>query len=752
MITIQKKVGDTTKAVNQTKDLAKIQLALFSIGILSKSAFKKEMLDLLLPSNSNSSKAILTSEFESISTKLNHLPKTSKQIPRSKIPLTIAAIRKFQKNIVGSSSPDGRIDPGFGTLKKLVATVKALPKPKPRPAEPTNVPTHVPDSFETGSTGTRIDPGNQVTQIGENIVINVSVDRKTSQKKISISKARSFITKSYNWNAIVKLMQWVYKKKKDTYVSPTNLKGLEDDDALIIPDLAIRYLVELQLAFKLKNTTLSTRNIKGILKSVDGLLGTGFFRDILKKDKLEYWNEMNNKSLKDISTNTKIAIPSIDDDERILYDFFRSVVHARNGLWSDNQGVVNIVGLRRALDRKSSTRYNDGIAVSWIDESGAKRVELNIATTEAGNRFSSRQLSPQTTTMVAGYHFLRQPAGRTRKLLIQKANSDAKKLKSYTWSGADSGMNFHQGGNKFTFPSNEWLKDFGLSGLRGGEPTRRFNKDQMFDLNILLSELLLVLSKYGGNKKVAAYQMLRSLAESKSMKIFKIKDGKVTVSQGREKRVLDIQEIKNWMVSYWYNKRMSESNRLKIFTIIERLSDFTKEEIEPWMKLSKEQVLEKIEDSFVIRIIEKQMLFFPKLSDIDGKGGLIFFNAIDGIRPSIEEAKTDLPIVNKLIAQLDNLPLTRIDRLKDKLQKLRIDSDTNRNNVKNHVRYDESIEANVIENATVGVWSKGCQVIYDTEVFYTFWTKLMKRAKASGQRRYYYTLIDATGWKKNEVI
>ena len=88
MITIQKKVGDTTKAVNQTKDLAQIQLALFSIGILSKSAFKKEMLDLLLPSNSSSSKVILTSEFESFSTKLEHLPKITKKIPRSKIPLT----------------------------------------------------------------------------------------------------------------------------------------------------------------------------------------------------------------------------------------------------------------------------------------------------------------------------------------------------------------------------------------------------------------------------------------------------------------------------------------------------------------------------------------------------------------------------------------------------------------------------------------------------------------------------------------
>ena len=83
---------------------------------------------------------------------------------------------------------------------------------------------------------------------------------------------------------------------------------------------------------------------------------------------------------------------------------------------------------------------------------------------------------------------------------------------------------------------------------------------------------------------------------------------------------------------------------------------------------------------------------------------------------------------------------------------LKINTDQNRENVKLHTRYNDVIEANVIENATVGLYSAGCQVIYDTEVFYEFWNKLLQRAKSSGQRRWYYTLIDATGWKKTDVV
>lgn len=745
MITIQKKVGDTTKAVNQTKDLAKIQLALFSIGILSKSAFKKEMLDLLLPSNSNSSKAILTSEFESVSTKLKHLPKTSKQIPRSKIPLTIAAIRKFQKDIVGSSSPDGRIDPGFGTLKKLVATVKALPKPNPRPEEPT----HVPDSFETGSTGTRIDTGNEVLKVGKSIVINISAGGQSESKSISIEASRKFISNYYNWNGIVKLMDFVYKKNRDTYSRPSNLNGVIEDNFLIIPDEGIRYVIKQQLADKKKKMPPTANNLKTILKAVDGKPGNGFLSNIIKKSKVVFTNEINNKSLKDADGN-KINIPSLKDGEANLYDFFRKVVVARNGLWSDNQEVTNLVGLRRNLDRMMATEYNDSLAACWIDESGNRRVEINIATTEPGNKNRHRTVAPQTLSALFGFHHGRQPSGRTRNLLVRSARKG-----NYKWE-IDQGFNFHQGGNTFIFPRNHWLTTFGIDdSMKGGNTTPKFNLQDLFSLNLTLTEIYYLLSQFGTNGKIAPYQNLKSLAESKPMKIDKVENGIVTISQIglRSKRKINLFEAKKWMVSRWYDKRFSDTNREVIAKILSDASGMDEKQMTEMENLKRSEVIAKIKDEWVVKVIEQQFKCYPKLSDIDGKAGPDYYRTLVGIRPSKEEAKEVYPRAKDLIKKLEKLPLKKTSSLQKILRTgLRINTNLHRENVKNNTQFDEMKKVDLIANVLVKGYSAGCQVIYDTETFYDFWLKLLQRAEKSGQRKWYYTLIDATSWKKTDVV
>jgi len=740
MISIQQKVGQGGQ--NLITDVSKVQLALFSLGFLNKSNFQKEMINNLMPSSNGVASKKLLSDSISFSEKLNLLPSSRKRTSVSKLNATIKGIHQFQKEIVGTRNPDGRIDPGQGTLRRLNKSIKQLPPP-------IKVPETIPTSFETGSTGNRIGTNNQVEIVGESIVIKLSKNGQVKQKSISIKDSRQYIIDNYNWNGIVKLMHFVYKKNQDKYISPTNLKGLSSDDLLIVPDKGIRYVVAQQLKHQLKKTPLKNNSLNAILKSIDGKPGSNFINGVIGKGRSVFFNENKNKSFVDIFSNNKITIPSVKDSQNKLYSFFRSIIHARNGLWSDNQGVVNVVGLRRVMNKMASTRYNDGIVVCWKDSNGQPHVELNIATTEPGNRFRRRQLTPQTMTLVAGYHNLRQPAGRTRNALKQSANAG-----KVTWCKGDTTMNFHQGGNKFNFPSNTWLANYGLDSFtQTGYPNRRFNEDDIFELNVLLSKIYLMLSKYGADKSIAPYQYCKKLASSKPMKIT-TKNGVITVTQSgnNSKKVINIEEIKNWMVNYWYSKRLTPENRLKIYTIIQRVSGLSDKEIKRLEKMNKSQLLAEMKDDFVIGIVKKQTEYIANLNDVDGKAGLGSYDYFE-YRPSIAQAKIDFAELEELINQLNNLPFKNIPSLQSKIKKgLRIGSDRNRANVQKHTRYDEVLETNIISNATVGLYSAGCQVIYDTEVFYDFWCKLLDRAKKSGQRRWYYTLIDATEWKKSDVV
>ena len=742
MISIRQKVGQGGQ--NLTIDLAKIQLALYALGILNKPDFEKEMIGNLMSTSNNDTKKKLFSNSISFSDKLDLLPTNSQKISVLKIGATIKSIHQFQTQIMKVRRSDGRIDPGQGTLRQLNKNISKLPPP-------IKVPETIPTSFETGATDGRIGNKNQVKVVGESIVINLSKNGQNEKKTILISASRQYIVENYNWNGIIKLMQIVYKKNKDKYVSPTNLKGLIEDDILIVPDLGIQYVVQQQLNEQLKKRPLKNNSLNTILKPIDGKPGERFLNRIIGKKRSVFFSEKSNKSFKDIFNNNKITIPSVKDPQDKLYSFFRSIVLSRNGLWSDNQGVVNVVGLRRILDKMSSTRYNDGIVVCWKDKNGQPHVELNIATTEPGNRYRRRQLEPQTMTMLAGYHNLRQPAGRTRNALKQSSNAG-----SVTWCKGDTTMNFHQGGNKLKFPNNTWLSSYGLdSFVQTGLPNRRFNKNEIFELNQTLSKIYLWLSKYGNNKSIAPYQYCKKLADSQPIGIEKTNNGQVTISQKgvTQKKIINIAEVKKWMVNYWYNKRLLPKNRLKIFTIIQKISGRNDAEINRLEKINKTKILAEISDDFIIKIIKKQMEFFPSINDIDGKAGPTFYKVVEDIRPSIAQAKKDFPKLEKLINQLENLPLRNVPSLKSKLKKgLHINTDANRTNVKTHTRYDEVLEINIIANATIGNWSAGCQVIYDTEVFYEFWCKLLDRAENSGQRRWYYTLIDATSWKKSDVL
>lgn len=744
-ISISKKIGRGGQ--NTTTDLAKIQFALFSLKYLKKKDFEREMVKAFKPQLDDDIVKKIFSPHLAFSEKIKLLPKGTKRRGQVHLTATINAIQIFQAKDVGLNRPDGRIDPGGRSLRTLNKKIKLLPPPLP-----------IPVSFDSDSTSNRINTNNspnngeQVVLNGDTIDIHLSVGDNSKKKSIKVKDSRAYILNTYNWSGIVKLMSFVFKKNNEKYTRPTNLAGSSNDDRIILPDLGIKYVLQLQLKHQLKLNPATKRNLSSILNKIDGKPGPGFLSKIIGINKVVFFNEASNKSFIDFFTKTKIPIPSISDPEDVLYDFFRKIVHTRNGLWSDKQGVVNIVGLRRVIDKMAGTAYNDGIAVCWIDiQTGMKKVELNIATTEPGNRFRNRQVTPQTITMVPGYHKGRQPAGRTRNVLIQSANNGRFKFEQ-----GDTTFNFHQGGNKLKVPSNHWFSNHGVSGLAmQGFPTRKMDEEQLFEMNRVLSEIYYLLSQYGWQGVDPPYQIMRKLAEAKPIKISKVKDGVATITQKgvASKQTIVLHDVKKWMVNYWYHNRLLPKNKLKIFTIIQKLSSWDEVRTKKLEKLNKKQILGEIVDEFILNIIKKQIEYFPKLSDIDGKAGPIFYRVVEGLRPSREQAKKDLKKMNGWLKELEKLPFTRVKKLQNRLKNgMQINSDMHRENLKLHVRYDDVIQANVIENATVGGYSAGCQVIYDNEVFYEFWTKLLNRAKRTGQRRWYYTLIDATGWKKTDVV
>ncbi|MFK8104185.1 MAG: hypothetical protein AB8G15_16780 [Saprospiraceae bacterium] len=747
MISLNKSVG--TNAVNQLDDLRKIQLTLLELDLLAPADFLQECLeDHLLKKLSTLRQRVLLKDFpihEAFLTVL--LGNTA--IVEAMIPATLQAVFAFQTTIQKKRNPDGRIDPNGKSLRALnQARKKRMEERKANPT--TNTTTDTTPEVSSSKEGLY-----EILRDDDRISLSFPFKNRPRKKLISITDGRNFICKNYNWNGIVKLMRFVMDAGKKFYTLPTNLSGTVSDNQLIIPDEAIFEIVKLQVEYQIKRLGIKQSTIHRILNGVDAKPGNIFIGKIVAaRDRINFMNEAKNDSLVNIETGEMIAVPNRSEDEATHYHFFRNLVHARNGLWSDVAGVTNIVGLRRTIDKKRNTHYNDTIAVCWKEATGALRVELNVATTEPGNRVKDRQLGPQTMTVVSGFHNVRQPAGRTHNVLKQGRNDGA-----FVWNEGDSTMNFHQGNNNFSYPGktkhsrNAWLSFHGIDGkTQHGIPTSKFDARALLEMNKVFSEIYLILSKYGNNRTVAPYAFLQNLVQAQAVSIDKLEGAQLTIRQGNKTKKIDLNKAKQWMVKFWFPKRKT-GGRKKIAAILSSISDFDPTTLKTWEKLSAKQIIEKITLTHMRKVVEIQIEYTSKLSAIDGLAGSGFVRMIDGICENKTQAAADKLRLDTLIDRLADFPLRNIDTLKQRLKtRLFIHTYNNRAAVKKNTQFDETSGLDLIKNETVGVYSAGCQVIYDTEVFYTFWTKLLKQASRAGQLRWYYTLVDATKFPKSAIV
>jgi hypothetical protein len=182
------------------------------------------------------------------------------------------------------------------------------------------------------------------------------------------------------------------------------------------------------------------------------------------------------------------------------------------------------------------------------------------------------------------------------------------------------------------------------------------------------------------------------------------------------------------------------------------LGVFDEATISQWESMPKPAIVASLTDDHVRQIVETQCRYLEDIGEIDGKPGQTFFEIIAGIYPSLAAAKQDLLRLDDLLSQLDNFPLKNVADMRTKLKSgLLIKTQRNRQRILDDTKYDPRLKIEVVQHATVGPYSQGCQIIFDTELFYIFWTRLLSRAKSAGQQRWYYTLVDTSGWETDLV-
>ena len=737
MITIQKSVGKS--GFNLVKDVRKIQLALLQAGFLSPKDFNQECLDLTIETPILDLRGDILAGDKASS--LNDIIEGNARVGEGQLQATIKAIIKLQTDFVVFTQPSGNVEPDGRSLRQLEVLAQRVIKER------------------------NLDAVSDIDVVEDEIALTLRVEGKEHIKNFSVQACRAYLIKTWNWNGILKCMQWVYQQKGEKYLVSNNLSGTESDDVLIIPAQAIMYIIELQLQYAIDKLGLKSANVARILQQVDGLAGKGFITKIIKaKSKANFFDESHNKRLTRIEDDIPIIIPGLDSDQESLYQFFRDIVRARNGLWSDKPGIVNVVGFRRRLDQLEKTKYNDTIAVCWLyaDENGmlCPNVEVNIASTEPGNRKNARQLVPQTMTLVPGYHHIRQPAGRTRNAVKMGKNKGA-----LVWEDTiDTTMNFHQGRNNFKYPKNNktgsqnnWLSEHGLWGnQQKGFPSGGFDQLALHQLNLVFSEIYLILSKYGEGKENPPYQNLANMCGKPALTNEGIKGNNIVISwkknSSKSKKLIDIKKAKQWMLLYWTNKQ-KEEERFKFTLILEKLGVFEKDNGSKWQSMTKAKLAEKIKEEHISVVVDWQIKYEADPKHIDGRAGETFLKMISRIRQSLSQAERDKKRLDLLFERLNDYPLRNVSRLVQKIKThFQLNTDKNRLEVQQLAETLPDFEVDVMQHATVGTYSLGCQIIYDTEVFYTFWTNLLARAAKVGQLRWYYTLIDATDLKKSDLI
>lgn len=260
-------------------------------------------------------------------------------------------------------------------------------------------------------------------------------------KRISIDSSRKWILSRYNWTGIILLCRLLADQTElISFSPPSALQGTSADDLVLLPDEIIAYLIYLQYNHVLCNQG-ETVNY------VDGKPGNGTLFDLFgyKEGRISFMVQTKLAETDPILLKLDIFDPKVREAfPDLVYDEIRKVVRRRNGLFSDEDRITNVVGIRYwddsnfSNDRGARIRLNDHFFVLY-QEGGEKKVFHTRGTTDPGQVKTDGHLhSDQTMTLTPGWHQSFQAAGRTGNVLRQQNENGEITFRE------DTGMNFHK--------------------------------------------------------------------------------------------------------------------------------------------------------------------------------------------------------------------------------------------------------------------------------------------------------------------
>lgn len=516
-----------------------------------------------------------------------------------------------------------------------------------------------------------------------------------------------------NLNAAVKIARFVGEKIKMNYERGANLRGTKEDYLKIIPDEIIAGIGLLQAE-------------AGV--SVDGKPGPVFIRSVMKvltgtdagMRLLKFMDESDNTDLK--FNNHNIQMPKQGSAPAAFYQYFRQLVLLRNGLWSDEPGITNIIGIRSVKPSLKSI-WDDTLVVCWKDADNTPHCHQYVGSTEPGNTRLKPTVPPQTYLVRTGYHKSRQPGGRGFRIMARDANN--RNLRYDLHDGR--GINFHPGG------STGAPRNLISTRLPGG--TAYSEAD--FQKNIALVEIFAILSRWGFSATRASYQFLAEGTGGPLMSIRQADDQIIIVEHAGVSRQINVPEAINWMVDYWMKRQNDFPPLIRILKSVD--PGFR---VKPGVfRMTAKKMTGHIKPAHVLGIVEKQMRHLGDLDEVDGKPGQTYISILDGKLPDLQQqtlgARAELERLNALLKTPGITPAeaqyvkeicfnTAAERAKLVSSGIATADD------KKMFEVDEEVSG----------WSVACQVVFGAEQFYKFWSQVTGQALKTGQRHWYYTVVD----------
>jgi hypothetical protein len=515
-------------------------------------------------------------------------------------------------------------------------------------------------------------------------------------------------------NAVVRIAHFVSSQVAGVaYRTPTDLSGTAADYPNIIPDEVVAGIALLQAAHDPTD--------------IDGLPGSGFVRDIMgqlatvpaTQRLLQFMDERANTATSD--ADGPLTAPNLDQaTEAELYAYLRRLTLVRNGLWSDKPLITNLIALARrpqAADRQ--LLWNDQFFVCWLEPDGVgglrPRVLRAVGTTEPGNTNDDPTIPPQTYLVRLGYHKTRQPGGRGHRIV---ANNSTNRNRRFDLSDA-RGLNFHSGGD---------------SANDAGFVQKKFPQNSIgetaFKTNLVITELFKHLSHWGNEQANSSLEALRMAAQRTLPAIESATDTKIVIRQqvGRsvQRKERSVAACRAWMIDTWITKRRQPDTLYRILRYVDAgfVAPATPAEV-------------VVTAAHVAEVARVQAAYLGDIGQVDGLPGNTFLEIMAG---RVNQAAAARPTYERVLELLANPLLSPTQRRY--IRGLHFDTLAERTVLTANRLARPLVGGSFQINESIGTWSIGCQVIYGNEQFYRFWYQLVLFAEQTGQRQWYYTLVE----------